>query len=711
MIKSAFNGLTKTTRTKVLNLSTMFVLALSGFGAALPVLLPQTANAAAGPSGPSSTVIVSGNTSAGENLPGWLFNRDVSTSTPYEFNYDQASLGNGSLYVKPIGANPSDKFIGEDFIHTALSDVNFISYDFRIGDSRTDADTPQFYMSVYANFGSTNSANPNNFYDCRYNVIASVGSNGAFSNSSFDPNHAYSVTTRGTSPHTCPPIPSQMDTIDAGSAVRAFALNVGDTSASDIGVEGYLDNVVVDTVASKTTYDFEPQSIPCSTDETTFDPFNIGSVNGQGGWSSTGPYDQEIVDNTYGYTTFGCKSLRMSNGFASNSFGDQTFSYSTANEAGEADSTDGGQSGGTRQSHYEAQFDIASTQASVQPGMVTSVSPDRGDGSRMSYLRFEDGVSGIDVYFDDVQGTTNPANFVETSLGTISRTAPHTIKFVIDYVDGPSNDVVKVYIDGVLVHTGTTWENYYRYDSESSSEQTPRTTDSLLFREGGSSVPSNSGNGFLFDNVGITTSTPDTTAPTTPVASPPAGTYTGTQSVSLTSSDSDSGLANIYYTTDGSTPTNASAVYTSPISVSSSQTIKAIAYDNAGNASPVLTAAYTINASGGGSSGGGSGGSGGSSSPASTGGTNTVTGGGRGAGFFANFGVDAGQVLGVTNDNNSDKDNKNGKVKSVSVTKVSKTTDSDNAFLGLGWWWLLILAALAALAYYLYRRFRPSVEV
>lgn len=245
----------------------------------------------------------------------------------------------------------------------------------------------------------------------------------------------------------------------------------------------------------------------CSSDDTTFDTFSLGNVNGQHSWSSTGPYDQAIVDNTYGYSTFGCKSLRLSNAVTSGSFGDQTFSYSNANEAGEAVSTNGGQSGGTRQNHFEAQFDLGSTMASQQPGLAVSVSPDRGDGSRMSYVRFVDDTNGIDVYFDDVQGTTNPANFVETQVANdLSRTAPHTIKFVMDFVNGPSNDVVKLYIDGNLVHTGTSWENYYRFDTEASAEQTPRTTDSLIFRAAGTAAPATSGNGFLFDNMSLSSS-------------------------------------------------------------------------------------------------------------------------------------------------------------------------------------------------------------
>ncbi|HEX9007857.1 MAG TPA: hypothetical protein VF837_01190, partial [Patescibacteria group bacterium] len=265
-----------------------------------------------------------------------------------------------------------------------------------------------------------------------------------------------------------------------------------------------------------TKFDVDQNNGASECNGSTFDNFTNGSINGQNGWSSTGNYDQAIVQNTFGFPTFGCKSLRISNGKTSGSFGDQTFSASISNEAGEVDSTNHGMSGGIRQNHFEAQFDIASTRTSQQENLSLSVSPDRGDGSRMSYLRFEDKSDGIDVLFDDVIGTSSPAYFNETLIGTLSRTNPHTIKFVIDYYDGPSNDVVKIYIDGSLMHTGTTWENYYRYDSESVAEQTPRTTDNLLFRAGGTAVSKNNGKGFLFDNISISSSMrlpQDTTPP------------------------------------------------------------------------------------------------------------------------------------------------------------------------------------------------------
>jgi len=213
----------------------------------------------------ATTVEVNSNTSAGENQPGWMFNRDGSTATPFEFNTDQASIGLGSLYVLPIGATPADKFIGENFINTPIADVNSISYDFRIGSGGVDADKDQFYMNVYANFGESDDLK---FYDCRYNVVPTVGSTTGFTTVTFDPTVAYPVTTSGSSPYTCPAVPADMDLLSPGSNIRVFAINVGDTSASDVGLDGYLDNVVVDLDSDVTTYDFEAAPVlPTNKDE------------------------------------------------------------------------------------------------------------------------------------------------------------------------------------------------------------------------------------------------------------------------------------------------------------------------------------------------------------------------------------------------------------------------------------------------------------
>ena len=77
----------------------------------------------------------------------------------------------------------------------------------------------------------------------------------------------------------------------------------------------------------------------------------------------------------------------------------------------------------------------------------------------------------------------------------------------------------------------------------------------------------------------------------TPTATPAAGTYTGTQSVKL---ECDTDGADIYYTTNGNTPTTDSTKFTSNISVAATTTIKAIAVKDGMYDSAVLTAAYTI---------------------------------------------------------------------------------------------------------------------
>lgn len=77
-----------------------------------------------------------------------------------------------------------------------------------------------------------------------------------------------------------------------------------------------------------------------------------------------------------------------------------------------------------------------------------------------------------------------------------------------------------------------------------------------------------------------------------PTFSPAAGSYTSTQSVSI--SDSTPG-ATIFYTTNGSTPTSASAVYTGPVAVTSSQKLIAIAEATGVNNSALSSATYTIN--------------------------------------------------------------------------------------------------------------------
>jgi len=228
-----------------------------------------------------------------------------------------------------------------------------------------------------------------------------------------------------------------------------------------------------------------------------FETYNTGSINGQQGWMKTGPFDATVnnVAQRYG---FGNQALRISDAVTSGSFGDQTFSPGLASAAGES----------TNMKLFNASFRVGTTQDALQPGLHVSVSPDSGDGGRMTYVRFEDQVDGVHVFFDDV---TNPgpigheSTFNETDIATLNRMSAHTIAFSVHFFAGPHNDWVKVSVDGVTKKIGTTWEDYYRFDPEQPAHVIPLVSK-MLFRVSGEAHPIDQGNGFLVDGLSLSSS-------------------------------------------------------------------------------------------------------------------------------------------------------------------------------------------------------------
>jgi hypothetical protein len=278
---------------------------------------------------------------------------------------------------------------------------------------------------------------------------------------------------------------------------------------------------------------------------TTFENFSVGEIDGQHDWKSLGGvgapapanpldthcavYDHVIADNSattaYRYLLFGRRSLRISNAVTSGCYTDQTFSNRTANFAGQSNawstSPDGSISyvlpGGVLQNHFEASWTFASTVPNaVQAGLQVVASPGRGDDSRMSWVQMNDLPDGLSVVFAERSNPASPGDFELTTVASrLDRRVPHLILLTMDFLDGPGNDVVRVYVDGELRHTGTSWENYYFYDPNGKSNfgGAPPVVNRMMFRTGsdvhrgipGDPALGTMGHGFVIDNLWQTT--------------------------------------------------------------------------------------------------------------------------------------------------------------------------------------------------------------
>ena len=101
--------------------------------------------------------------------------------------------------------------------------------------------------------------------------------------------------------------------------------------------------------------------------------------------------------------------------------------------------------------------------------------------------------------------------------------------------------------------------------------------------------------GLGVSSVGSATYTIQLAAAATPTFSPGTGTYTSAQSVTI--SDTTPG-STIYYTTNGTTPTTSSAVYSSAIAINANTTLEALAIAPGFAQSAVASAAYVIQTGG-----------------------------------------------------------------------------------------------------------------
>ena len=222
-------------------------------------------------------------------------------------------------------------------------------------------------------------------------------------------------------------------------------------------------------------------------------------------------YDERVVDDGTGNIVW-----RLSNAVTGSGYSDQPNSPSALLPAGETGSSlwnDRGPNNAaptgpaTRANAatttFSASLDFKSATGAAQPGLLVVLSAQpRQTNIRMTWLRISDTGSGFNLDFNDVQAG---GSFVQTTVATgLSYSGWHHVEMFHEFVDGlnmdgSGNDIVKIVVDGVLVHTGTTWEGYY----PTVLDTRLYAVDAVMFRVAGTAAPGTAGNGFFFDNVAI----------------------------------------------------------------------------------------------------------------------------------------------------------------------------------------------------------------
>jgi hypothetical protein len=208
------------------------------------------------------------------NLAGWTVLPDGSV--PVSWSPATAAIGSGSLQFGPIsGANPANKFVMFAPYNGLVSDLTSIGYSFYI-DPASPVGADNFYINVYVDSIANGIGTFATFYDCRYDWVPASGTTGAWNTVSIASGGSW--TSVGNPLGSCP---ATLAAMPAGSVVRFIAFNGGQSTASDAGLAGGFDNVVLTTTGGVTTYDFEPDPVDIQLSQSeSRDPVFGGSGTG-----------------------------------------------------------------------------------------------------------------------------------------------------------------------------------------------------------------------------------------------------------------------------------------------------------------------------------------------------------------------------------------------------------------------------------------------
>src|SRR6266566_4644496 len=240
-------------------------------------------------------------------------------------------------------------------------------------------------------------------------------------------------------------------------------------------------------------------------------------------------------------------------------------------------------------------------------------SPGGGTYTGSVTVSISDAISGATIYYTTDGSTPTTSSAVYTGALTFTQTT--TLK-AMAAASGMTNSAVAsatytvqqqqqvatptfspgggIYTGSVTVTISETTSGatvYYTTDGSTPTTSSAVYSGALTFTQTTTLKAMAAASGMTDSGVASATYTVQQQQVATPTFSPAGGTYTG--SVTVTISDATSG-ATIHYTTDGSTPTTSSAVYSGALTFTQTTTLKAMAAANGMTNSGVASATYTV---------------------------------------------------------------------------------------------------------------------
>ena len=261
------------------------------------------------------------------------------------------------------------------------------------------------------------------------------------------------------------------NTLNGGAGVDSMSGGAGNDTYIVDNVDDVVTEVLnngIDTVQSSVSYTLGANVenltlVDAASNTQTFDDMATGPIaDGENGWKVLGPNrDQAVVD------VAGNKVFHISSDPASGDFGGP-YSPALSVAAGEA--------GLSPYQNQSIKFDFQAVSATVDHSRLEIDFANAAGTDRNNYLVIESTGNGLRIAVNE---PTNAGDWAvndfnaftgnRTLVSDVDQSVSHHLEMRLTYVDG-DNDRIDIYLDGNLIGSTTTFENYRDFSPDSRSQ-------------------------------------------------------------------------------------------------------------------------------------------------------------------------------------------------------------------------------------------------